>query len=70
MKQYLLDVYRSLIAARQRRADVLVLEYLDARALRDIGLEGGEQARLAQARARQDALAWRGVLSPGFGGFQ
>lgn len=39
MKQRLLNVYRRLVAARQRRADALVLEHLDARALRDIGLE-------------------------------
>jgi hypothetical protein len=51
-----------MMAAQQRRATHRVLRYLDARTLKDIGLESYAGER------RQDPLAWRVEL--GFGGLR
>jgi uncharacterized protein YjiS (DUF1127 family) len=56
-------IWARLVAARQRRATQRVLRHLDARTLKDIGLES-----YAAASRRQDALAWRAGLS--FGGLR
>jgi len=70
MKQGFAELYRRYLVARQRRADALVLEYLDARTLKDIGLEGSPVARRASARQRRDALTWWAILNPSAGGLR
>jgi len=70
MKRLLVSMYRSIVAARQRKADELVLEHLDARTLRDIGLDDSAHADRLRSRARRDALRWHAALSPNFGGFR
>lgn len=51
-------------AARRASAGALELEQLDARMLKDIGLEGWQSpvGRRIEARRCQDALAWRAKL--------
>jgi hypothetical protein len=67
MKQLLKNAWAALVAAQERRARVQVLRQLDARTLKDIGLESRhpELFNRLQAMRRQDALAWRVELSVG-----
>jgi hypothetical protein len=74
MKNLLQRGWRSWIAARQRRADAIVLEHLDARMLKDIGFElwdKTEDARhpVLQRRNARTWRAWRAALEP-LGGFK
>lgn len=72
MKRLFRRLLRAYIASRQRKAEALVLEHLDPRTLKDIGLEGWQSpsGRFVAGRRHQDALAWRAVLGTGAGGFQ
>ena len=72
MKRLFRKVLRGFIASRQRKAEAQVLEYLDQRTLKDIGLEGWQSpaGRRVVARQTQDALAWRAVLNMSAGGFR
>lgn len=70
MMQQLKKAWAALVASRQRRAQARMMRHLDARTLKDIGLEpwNSDLARRADALQRQDALAWRTDL--GFGGLR
>jgi hypothetical protein len=70
MMQQLKKAWAVLMAAQERRAQARMMRHLDARMLKDIGLEpwNSELARRADVHARQDALAWRADLS--FGGLR
>jgi hypothetical protein len=71
MKRLFRKLLRACIASRQRKADALVLEHLDPRTLKDIGLEGWQSPSGRRVAGRhQDALAWRAILGTGAGGFQ
>jgi uncharacterized protein YjiS (DUF1127 family) len=72
MKHLFRSLFQMYMADRQRKADALVLEHLDPRTLKDIGLESWQSptGRRAVARQTQDALAWRAVLGARAGGFQ
>lgn len=72
MKQFFQRLLQEYLTSRQRQANALVLEHLDPRTLKDIGMEGWQNpaGRQAAARQTQDALAWRAVLTPSAGGFQ
>jgi hypothetical protein len=72
MKRLFSRLLLAFIASRQRKAEALVLEHLDPRTLKDIGLEGWQSpsGRFLAGRRHQDALAWRAVLGTGAGGFQ
>ncbi len=61
MKDLLKKAWARVVAAQQRRATRHVLRHLDARTLKDIGLE-------SYAARRQDTLAWHPGL--GFGGLR
>jgi uncharacterized protein YjiS (DUF1127 family) len=61
MKNLLRKAWAAIVAAQQRRATQRVLRHLDARTLKDIGLE-------SFAQRRHDPLAWRADLS--FGGMR
>jgi uncharacterized protein YjiS (DUF1127 family) len=72
MKQLFSRLVKHIIASREKRAEALVLEHLDLRTLKDIGMDGWRSpaGRHAAARQTQDALAWRAVLTPSTRGFQ
>ena len=61
MKKFLAGKWAAFVAAQQRRATQRMLRHLDARTLKDIGLE-------SYGRDRHDPLAWRVDLS--FGGMR
>ncbi len=62
MKHLFRKAWDAMVAAQQRRATHRMLRHLDARTLKDIGLESYAGER------RQDPLAWRVEL--GFGGLR
>ena len=62
MKDLFKKAWGAMVAAQQRRATRSVLRHLDARTLKDIGLESHVH------EPRQDPLAWRVGL--GFGGLR
>jgi uncharacterized protein YjiS (DUF1127 family) len=62
MKDLIRKAWKAMAAAQQRRATQSVLRHLDARTLKDIGLEAHA------AEIRRDTIAWRAELS--FGGLR
>lgn len=70
MKQYLKKAWAVFKAAQERRAQARMLRHLDARMLKDIGLESwsGDLAHRVETLRRQDLLVWRADLS--FGGLR
>lgn len=67
MKQLLKNAWAALAAAHDRRARAQMLAHLDARTLKDIGLDSShpELFDRLQTMQRQDAVAWRVALSIG-----
>jgi hypothetical protein len=67
MKQLLKKAWQAMAAAQARRAQATVLAHLDARTLKDIGLESWNPDLAGRMRAlqRQDMLVWRAELSYG-----
>ena len=62
MKKFLAGKWAAFVAAQERRATQRMLRHLDARTLKDIGLESYGRD------LQQDPLAWRVDL--GFGGLR
>ncbi|HWA36615.1 MAG TPA: DUF1127 domain-containing protein [Burkholderiales bacterium] len=64
MKRVLKQIWAAIVAAQARRAQAQVLAHLDARTLKDIGLESWnpDLARRIDSMRRQDALVWRSDL--------